>query len=197
MAKICHQEEIVIGIPIAGRRHADLENIMGMFVNTLALKSGPQNDKFYSSFLEEVREKTLGAYENQEYQFEDLVEKLVKKRDASRNPLFDVLFVLQNIDFVEVRVPGLTVEPYPYKSNISQFDLYFMAIEEEDRLVFNVGYRVDLFKQETVERFIRYFKEIAAYVPQHKDRELRLKDIQISHDLIDREIYIPDKNFDF
>ncbi|MCP5046701.1 MAG: hypothetical protein GY940_05990, partial [bacterium] len=81
LAKISGQENIVVGTPVAGRRHADLEQIVGMLVNTLALRNYPSGEKPFRGFLREVRQRTLAAMENQDYQFEDLVEKVVVNRD--------------------------------------------------------------------------------------------------------------------
>ncbi|MDI5790336.1 condensation domain-containing protein [Bacillus licheniformis] len=80
------------GSPAAGRPHADLSRIIGMFVNTLAIRTRPEGDKPFSAFLEEVKETTLGAFEHQDYPFEELIEKLNIQRDMSRNPLFDAVF---------------------------------------------------------------------------------------------------------
>ncbi|MGM1050753.1 MAG: condensation domain-containing protein, partial [Bacillota bacterium] len=92
LSKCTGQEDIIIGSPIAGRPHADLENIIGMFVNTLVMRNYPKSGKTYKGFLDEVKENSLRAYENQDYQFEELVDKLNLRRDISRNPLFDVMF---------------------------------------------------------------------------------------------------------
>ncbi|MGB7604797.1 MAG: amino acid adenylation domain-containing protein, partial [Lutisporaceae bacterium] len=96
LSKYSGQEDIVVGSPIAGRPHADLENIMGMFVNTLAMRNFPQGNKTFKEFLEEVKANSLLAFENQDYQFEELIDKLNVTRDLSRNPLFDVMFSMQN-----------------------------------------------------------------------------------------------------
>ena len=98
LSKYSGQEDIIIGSPIAGRNHRDLENIIGMFVNTLAIRSTVNSELSFKEYLKKVKEKTLNAYENQDYQFEELVEKLDINRDLSRNPLFDVMFALQNIE---------------------------------------------------------------------------------------------------
>jgi hypothetical protein len=98
LSKICNQEDVVVGTGTAGRRHPDIQHIIGIFVNTLALRNYPSKQKSFEDFLKEVRKTTLGAFENQEYPFEELVEKVKVKRDTSRNPLFDVMFMLQNID---------------------------------------------------------------------------------------------------
>ncbi|MCP4146221.1 MAG: hypothetical protein GY757_00595, partial [bacterium] len=92
LSKLSRQEDIIVGAPIAGRRHADLENIIGMFVNTLPMRNYPEEEKTFTAYLKEVKERTLTAYENQEYPFEDLVEKLALPRDTGRNSIFDVAF---------------------------------------------------------------------------------------------------------
>ncbi|MGN4562436.1 condensation domain-containing protein, partial [Bacillus cereus group sp. MYBK5-2] len=98
LAKYSGQEDIIVGTPIAGRTHADLEPIIGMFVNTLAIRNYPEGDKTFYMYVQEVKETMLNAYENQEYPFEELVQKVNIKRDMSRNPLFDTMLVLQNTE---------------------------------------------------------------------------------------------------
>ena len=98
LAKICRQETIVVGIPIAGRRHIDLEQIIGMFVNVIAIKSNPQKNKSFVQFLAEVKENALNAYENQEYQFEELVSKTRGTREQGRDHIVETHFVFEKID---------------------------------------------------------------------------------------------------
>ena len=159
LCKLSGQEDIVVGTPIAGRRHTDLENIMGMFVNTLALRNFPLMEKNFNQFLIEVGENTLNAFENQDYLYEDLVEQVVEERDSGRNPLFDTMFTLQNMDTPDVQIPGLKILPYPYESRISKFDLTLTAVEIEDRLAFTFQYCTHLFKKETIQRFTAFFKK--------------------------------------
>ncbi|MCP5102422.1 MAG: amino acid adenylation domain-containing protein, partial [bacterium] len=168
LSKLCGQEDIVIGTPTAGRRHNDLQNIMGMFVNTLALRNYPTAKKSFNQLLPEVKENTFGALENQDYQYEDLVDKVVKTRDMSRNPLFDAVFALVNEDMNreirEMELPGLTVTPYQLPDTISKFDLTLFAEEGKDEIIFNFEYGTSLFKKESIERFARYFKRLVAGV---------------------------------
>ncbi|MCP4215459.1 MAG: AMP-binding protein, partial [bacterium] len=98
LSRLGGREDIIVGAPTAGRRHADLDNIIGMFVNTLAMRNYPEGEKTVGAFLGEVRENTLNVFENQEYQFEDLVDKLSLRRDTGRNPIFDVMFNMLNLD---------------------------------------------------------------------------------------------------
>jgi amino acid adenylation domain-containing protein len=179
LSKMSRQEEIVVGTPTAGRNHPDLEQIIGMFVNTLALRSGPSGSKTFITFLNETREKTLRAFENQDYPFEELVEKAAIQRDISRNPLFDVMFVLQNISKVTPYPPGeipgqemedldLEIKPYDYERIIrtSKFDLSLMAAEIDERLYFIFEYCTRLFQSETIVRFIQCFKKIISSIIQ-------------------------------
>jgi len=119
-----------------------------------------------------VGKQTVKAFDNQDYPFESLVEKLNLKRDRSRNPLFDVLFDLQNVEMPEVEIPGLTVKPYPLTGDISKFDLHLTGIEAGERLYFTLAYNRALFKQETVEKFAEYFKKIVTLVLENPDRKL-------------------------
>ncbi|HLP57405.1 MAG TPA: amino acid adenylation domain-containing protein, partial [Candidatus Deferrimicrobium sp.] len=115
---------------------------------------------------------TLAAFENQEYPFENLVEKVVVNRDTGRNPLFDVIFVLQNIENVEIAIPGLLLKPYEYQNTISKFDLTFFAVEEGNRVVFTVEYCTALFKEETIKRFITYFNKLLLSIIAEPDQKI-------------------------
>jgi amino acid adenylation domain-containing protein len=167
LSRISNSENIIVGTAAAGRRHADLEQIIGMFVTTLALKNHPKSHKSFKEFLKKVNDKALEAFENQDYPFEELVERLPVTRDTSRNPLFDVMFVIQNVDIPEVEIPGLKFKPLPYKTGTSKFDLMLQAVEEGEKLLFTFEYGTALFKEATVERFKGYFKRIASAVREH------------------------------
>ncbi|MCP5050110.1 MAG: non-ribosomal peptide synthetase, partial [bacterium] len=101
MSKLSGQEDIIIGSSIAGRRNPDLEHIIGMFVNTLALRNYPDGNKTFDGFLREVKKCTLTAFENQEYPFEELVNQVSEVRHTGRNPLFDIMLTMEDIEAVE------------------------------------------------------------------------------------------------
>ncbi|MCP4152664.1 MAG: hypothetical protein GY757_33315, partial [bacterium] len=166
MAKLSGQEEIIVGTPTAGRRHADLMQIVGMFVNTLPLRNYPGANKTVITFLEELKENTLTAFENQDYQFETLVEKLEVPRDTARNPLFDAFFSMQNIatnqEVEEETSAG--DEPEFRAETVSKFDISLNCIEEGKRLRVSFQYCTKLFKQETILRICDYFKRIVSTV---------------------------------
>ncbi|HLP61102.1 MAG TPA: amino acid adenylation domain-containing protein, partial [Candidatus Deferrimicrobium sp.] len=182
LAKLSGQEDIIIGVPVAGRRHVDLEKIIGMFVNTLALRNFPCGEKSFPGFLNELKNRTLEAFENQEYQFEDLVEKVVTGRDLGRNPLFDVLFMVENITGIKNKSAAkpLSTQKVDNIIKIAKFDLEIEAWEAGPVLNIMFGYCTKLFKKETIARFIIYFKKIAALVGQNPD--LKIKDIEIISD---------------
>jgi amino acid adenylation domain-containing protein len=183
LSRLSGQEDILVGTPVAGRGHADLQPLIGMFVNTLVLRNYPGAERPFGDFLQEVKKRTLAAFENQDYPLEDLVEKVAAKRDSGRNPLFDVMFSMQNLDIPEVVIPGLRLTPYGHESLIAKFDLTLSVIEHEDKFAFIFEYRTSLFKKETIEEFANYFDDIIASVLENKDAALG--DIDISIDLID------------
>jgi iturin family lipopeptide synthetase A len=137
-----------------------------------------------------VKEKVLDAFENQDYPFEELVEKTLPNRDWSRNPLFDAAFVLQNMeaqvpDIAPGELTGVDVKSYGHRRKVSLFDINLFCREEIDKLQFAVEYSTQIFKKETIERFCLYFKQIVAAVIDKVD--IKLKDITISHQLLRAE----------
>jgi tyrocidine synthetase-3 len=177
LSRYSGQEDIVVGSPIAGRRHADVEHTVGMFVNTLAFRNYPSPDQSFASFLEEVKEQALQVYEHQDYPFEILVESLDIQRDTSRNPLFDVVFALQNMEQATLEIDGLTLNPCSFEYAVSKFDLTLEAIESDEGLRCNLEYRTKLFKRETVERLMGHFKQVICQIVEQPN--LLLKDIEL------------------
>jgi amino acid adenylation domain-containing protein len=177
LSKLSGLEDIVVGSPTAGRRHADLQPIVGMFVNTLCLKNRLEGENTFTEFLKRVKEGTLKAFENQDYQFEDLVEQVSVNRDAGRNPLFDVMFVFQNIEvrgknIFQAEIPGLRLRPYEYETKTAKFDLTLMGMEADEKLHFTFEYCTELFGAGTIERFVGYFKRIASLVVEEPGKRI-------------------------
>ena len=178
LLKYTGNEDIVIGTPVAGRKDPELENILGAFINPLPLRNQPTKEKTFAEFLNEVKMNTLGAFENQAYPFDDLIEKIDIKKDAARNPLFDVDLVMLNMGFPKWEIEGLTIVPYEYDSKVTQMDIALFVSEQETGIDFHLYYCTDLFNRETMERFAGYFKDIITIVVENKDR--RIDDIDIS-----------------
>jgi len=165
-------EDIIVGSPIAGRTHGDLDNIIGMFVNTLAMRNYPKEEKSFSEFLQEVKENALKAYENQDYQFEELVEQLNIKRDLSRNPLFDVMFAVQSGEEEEITVGDIKLVPEDAQSEISKFDMTLTVEEQGENLILILSYNPMLYRKETMERLLEHFNNILADVAENPEKKL-------------------------
>jgi amino acid adenylation domain-containing protein len=173
---LSRQEDIVVGTPVAGRGHADLEHVIGMLVNTLALRNFPKPRIPVIDFLREVGRRALQAFDNQDYQFEDLVERVDMSRDTSRNPLFDVKLAMQNVERVGLDVPGLVMTPFGNEITSSKFDLGLDVEDLDGQLRFTLEYCTSLFEAPTIERFIDYFKSVV--VEALLDPEKLIGDIQ-------------------
>jgi amino acid adenylation domain-containing protein len=175
-SRLSSQETIVIGTITAGRQHEDLQHIIGMFVNTLALKSYPAGDKTFSQYLRELKQKSLAVFENQDYPFEELVSQLNLDRHMNRNPLFDVMFSFQNFEAPAVEISQsqsqstarstaqLSKKAYAFEDLAARFDITLFVRETPDTLLFNWEYCTKLFKQETIERFGNYLKKIVSTI---------------------------------
>jgi amino acid adenylation domain-containing protein len=159
------QEDIIIGSPSAGRDHADLEDQLGYYINTLAFRSTFSGNDTFSQILEKTRAVTLGAYEHQVYPFDELIDELKLKRDISRSALFDVMLVLQNTK-INTGVPDLRfndVEISGYEGGdtvISKFDLLFNFSEMPDGLQLELEYNTDLFDAKRIERMALHLDKI-------------------------------------
>lgn len=172
LLKYTSQEDIIVGSPIAGRPHEDLQNVMGMFVNTLAMRNYPQGNKKFTEFLQEVKEHALKAFENQDYPFEELMERIDLRRDVSRNPLFDTMFILQNIDMQQITVGETSFTAKEFKANKSMVDFTLEVCQNVDRLDFNIEYSTKLFKEETVQRFAGHFIRIIKEILENPEQKL-------------------------
>ncbi|ELR72269.1 Long-chain-fatty-acid--CoA ligase [Fulvivirga imtechensis AK7] len=172
LSKLSNQVDITIGTGVAGRNHTDLEDVLGMFVNTLALRNFPKGELSFKEFLAEVKRRTLSCFDNQSYSYEDLVEDLNIPRDTGRNPLTDVMLVFQNFGLEELSIPGLKLTPEGNVNHISKFDLTLIAIEADNQLNIQFEYSTDLFEQQTIERFVAYFKNIVSEVVLDANKKL-------------------------
>ncbi|MCP5052834.1 MAG: amino acid adenylation domain-containing protein, partial [bacterium] len=167
LSRYTHQEDIVIGTPIAGRNHSEVENTIGFFLETIAIRNRPQAHKTVNRFLTEVKTITLEAYGNQEYPFRQLIKKLANARDLSRNPLIDVMLNVLNQDRGPLELNGINAVPLDVPLNVSKVDMTLEAIESEDKLHLELEYSTALFRRETMERFSRHFIDTLNQVVQH------------------------------
>jgi amino acid adenylation domain-containing protein len=198
LSRYTEQEDIIVGTPISGRNHTDLDNIVGMFINTLGMRNQPEGHKSFKSFLKELKTNALKAYDNQYYPFEELANKLSIPRDKGRNPLFDVLFVSENID---IDIPGLTIKglqfaPYQFEHGIAHLDLVLYFTEANDEIDLILEYSTALFKSKTARKILDHYIEILEQIAANRERNLN--SIVLSHDFsIARSAVLQEEEVDF
>ncbi len=169
------QQDICIGTPIANRTRREIEELIGFFVNILVLRSEVNSNTEFIDFLQQVKATTLEAYDHQEVPFEKVVETVVKKRDPSRNPLFQVLFILQNVP--QISSAGLAevqVSREDYEPHTANFDLTFVITETAPGLKASVEYCTDLFSEQTIVRMIGHYKELLGSIVKQPYQKIGL-----------------------
>jgi amino acid adenylation domain-containing protein len=166
------QSDLLVGTPIANRNRVEIEGLIGFFVNTLALRTDLSGDPSFAALVERVREVSLGAYIHQDLPFEKLVEELHPERDTSRNPLFQVSFVLQNFPFQSMQLSGLSLQSVAVHHTTAKFDLTLYLFESGQGLPTAIEYSTDLFDRPTIRRLLDRYLNILTAVAA--DPELRI-----------------------
>jgi NRPS condensation-like uncharacterized protein len=154
------QTDLLIGTPIANRNHLETEALIGFFINTLVLRVDLSGDPTFVEVLQRVREVTLEAYAHQELPFERLVEELQPDRSRNHSPLFQVMFVLQNIEVDMLELPGLSLSMYPDENRTAKFDLLLTMWESNDGMGGFLKYNTDIFDESTIARMIKHFQTL-------------------------------------
>ncbi|PAO70372.1 surfactin non-ribosomal peptide synthetase SrfAA, partial [Bacillus sp. X2(2017)] len=172
LSKLSGQDDIIVGSPVAGRSQADVSRVIGMFVNTLALRTYPKGEKTFADYLNEVKETALSAFDAQDYPLEDLIGNVQVQRDTSRNPLFDAVFSMQNANIKDLTMKGIQLEPHPFERKTAKFDLTLTADETDGGLTFVLEYNTALFKQETIERWKQYWMQLLNAVTGNPNQPL-------------------------
>jgi hypothetical protein len=172
------EDDVVVGTDLAGRNRAELEGLIGFFVNLLVLRSDLSGNPTFREVLARVRETAMGALAHQDVPFDRLVEELRPKRHRSRTPLFQMLFVMENIPQETLHLPGLTMTPMPSQAETARFDLALFVREQADGIVTKWTYKTDLFDRATIQRlanqYVALLENIAA-APDTRLNELALQ----------------------
>lgn len=177
------QTDLVIGSPIANRHRSELEGLIGFLVNSLVLRTNLAGDPSFGDLLERVRDVTLAAYAHQDLPFDKLVEELQPARSLSQNPLFQVVFALQNAPMAQLELPGLTLNPLEFAAEATRFDLevYLWKSADDFRNSWGKGwqqtdglrgiivYNTDLFEGEAIARLRHHFHTLLAAIVTHPD----------------------------
>ncbi len=178
------QETFAVGSPIANRNRAEVEGLVGYFINMLALRADLAGDPTFRGLLARVREAALGGYEHQDLPLEMVVEALQPERDPSRTPLFQAMFVLQNNQLPDVIPEGLTLEPFGEAgTGTAKFDLSLAMAETPDGLVGSLEYATDLFDAATIDRMLDRFRSLLESVVADADRRVSDLDVATPDDL--------------
>jgi amino acid adenylation domain-containing protein/non-ribosomal peptide synthase protein (TIGR01720 family) len=173
------QDDLVIGIPTAGRRHPDLRDIQGMFVNNLAIRTTIRGDEPFRALVESERNNINEALDNQDYPFGSVLEWVDQDRDVSRNRVFDSMFVYQNMAPANLKASGFSLTRYPFDPGVAKYDISMEVTEEGEYICYVIEYATRMFREDTIRRFAQHFERLIRWVIYHPDApvsELRLLD---------------------
>ncbi|MHC5760712.1 amino acid adenylation domain-containing protein [Nostoc sp.] len=171
------QTDILVGSPIANRNRAEVELLIGLFVNVLVLRTDLSGDLSFQELLARVKSTALEAYVHQDLPFEKLVEELQPNRDLSYNPLFQVMFVLQNVPISNPRLSDVSVTYQEGYNGTSKFDLTLFMEDSEQGLVATCEYNTDLFNADTITRMLGHFQTLLGSIVS--DPQQRITDLQL------------------
>ena len=166
------QHDIAVGSPIANRGRVEIEPLIGLLLNTLVLRTDLSGNPSFSDLLDRVRGVALDGYANQDIPFERLVEELRPERDLSRNPLFQVMFILQNAPRQDLELSGLAVAPVEVEADTAQFDLRMTIQESDGGLSASLEYSTDLFDDATITRMIGHFQSLLSSIVADPDQPI-------------------------
>lgn len=188
LSKLSKQNDIIIGTPVAGRRHENLHNVIGMFVNTLAIRSHPQGEKSFKEFLLETKKIVIEAFDNQDYQFEDLINQLDMERNNNQYSLFNVLFTFQNIfdEYIsnsEIRLSDIIIKPYHFGNSKAKFDLSLAVSETDNKIHCNLQFKTQLFLQTTIQLTQKRFEILINSIISNRDEKIEKLQYQTPEEL--------------
>jgi amino acid adenylation domain-containing protein len=164
------QQDVVVGVPVANRQRTELESVVGCFASTLLMRAGLQRGTSFRELLAQVRGEALAVFSHSDLPFEKLVEELQPDRNLSHNPLFQVVFALQNASGGKLSMPGLALAPLPVARGLAKIDLTLEMTEAPGGLSGYFEYSTDLFEEPTVARLAGHFQALFAAALAEPDR---------------------------
>ncbi|HEX3682907.1 MAG TPA: amino acid adenylation domain-containing protein [Bryobacteraceae bacterium] len=173
LSRYCRQEDIVVGSAVANRSIVETEATIGFFANTITLRTDLSGNPTFQQLLQRVRGVALGAYANQQFPFERLVQELQPERDLSRTPLFQVMFLLDNTQAGKIRAGDIEADLLDFDARISPFDLTLTIEERRDGLHGNLEFNTDLFEQRTIEAMVAAFQTLLEHAVESPDTRIR------------------------
>ena len=184
--KYTRQEDIIVGTPIAGRNDVKLEKLIGLFINTLALRTDLSGNPTLREVLSRLRKVSLDAYDHKEIPFEKVVEEVQPERASSRQPLFQVMFVLQNAPRKTIEVEGISLSPFPIEKQTLLYDLSLQVMEEGEELRVILEYNSHLFDVATIDRMLSHYTKVLETMIA--DTEQRVINLQLMGEAEKREV---------
>jgi amino acid adenylation domain-containing protein len=163
------QDDIVVGTPIANRQRQEIENLIGFFTNTLALRTDLSGNPGFRELLKRVRETALDAYAHQDLPFEYLVEKLHPQRTLSHSPLVQVMFVIVNAPETEVKFPNVKITPLNTEFSTAKFDLTFYVYDQGEEIAGAIEYNTDLFNPDRIDSMATHFCTVLRSIVANPD----------------------------
>ncbi|WP_438289009.1 amino acid adenylation domain-containing protein [Burkholderia pseudomallei] len=160
LSRLSGQEEVVIGSPVAGRNRTEVEALIGFFVNTLALRLDLSSEPTVGELLKRTKAQVLSAQAHQDLPFDQVVERVKPPRSTAHSPLFQVMFVWQNMPAGELTIPGLTIRAVETPLQTAQFELTLSLQEAGDDIVGHLNYASALFDESTVRRYVTYWRRL-------------------------------------
>jgi len=166
------QTDILVGSPVAGRNRSELENLIGFFLNMLPLRTDLSGNPTFRHVLARVREVCFGAYSHQDLPFEKLIEEMRPERSLSRNPVFQVIFTLQNTPRLSLELAGLRTEELEIFTGITRFDLELFMEERDNELQGYLNYSTDLFDESKIIRMLGHFETLLTEIVTDPDQRI-------------------------
>ncbi|SDH69973.1 non-ribosomal peptide synthetase [Nonomuraea jiangxiensis] len=170
LARYTGRTDIPVGTPVSGRGHPDVEEMAGLFLNTLVLRGDLSGEPSFAELLSRTRERVLDGHDHAELPFEVLVQELAEERDLARNPLFQVMLAFQNVPPAPPDVAGIALRTLDIDPGVTQADLHLMIEEAGDRLTGVLHYAKDLFEHDRMERFADHFRALLSAAVAEPER---------------------------
>ncbi|HET9913458.1 MAG TPA: amino acid adenylation domain-containing protein [Anaerolineales bacterium] len=165
-------EDITVGSPIAGRNHAELENLIGFFINTLVLRTDLSGNPSFRELIRRIKKTALDAYTHQDIPFEKLLIELHPERNLSRTPFFQIFFNMLNLEDGRTEVPGLSAEVFDIPDIGSKFDLTLYLMEKNQSIDLLLVYNTDLFTPERIDEILQQYHDLLAQIVEHAGMKL-------------------------
>ncbi|MFY0578536.1 condensation domain-containing protein [Cystobacter fuscus] len=170
-------EDVIVGTPIANRNRAELEGIIGFFVNTLALRTAVRGDDSLRDVIRAVRATTLEAYDHQDVPFDQIVEQLRLPRELGTSPVFQAMLVLHNQPTPEFQLPDLTVSPVEVDRRVATFDLVISLEEGARGLACSIEYSTEFFERATIDRLVAHWTKVLEAMVRHPEARVAEVDL--------------------